>query len=202
MESRSFILMVVISVLLIPRVVIDAQTKRPQPSKSSSTVSEREVMELASRLGTARKEVTSAASNYKAKLEKVLELQERDVTALAETLEKRKALLAENIISKKEVEESERALTTAKGTVTETEKQIADADDLIAEAKTEEVDTINYARRLLAEKKRRERTPSGRVYYVTFIIVGELTIYEYSGAIKGEVIKHRALVKYDSRRTF
>ena len=79
---------------------------------------------------------------------------------------------------------------------------MAESDDLIAVAVAEEAETINYARRLLVKKKKRERTPTGRFYYVTFFIVGQLTIYEYSGAMTGEVITHRGQVKYDSRRTF
>jgi hypothetical protein len=202
MKSRSAVLMVVIAVVLIPRAVIDAQTKRPHLGKSSSAVSEAEVMALANRLGRAKREVTAAANDYKASLAKLLALQENDVKSASETVERRKELHAQAIISKREVEDSERSLSAAEDKVADTKRQIAESDDLIADAIAEEVDTISYARRLLAEKKKRERTPTGRVYYVTFIIVGEITIYEYSGAIKGEVIKHRAQVKYDSRRSF
>lgn len=202
MKFRSVTLMALISVLIIPQVIIDAQTKRPRPSKSSGAVSEAEVMALAHRLGTARSDLTASAKNYKNSLRSLLVFQEADVKMANETLEKRKALLAENIISKKEVEESERAITAARSKVETTKKEIADSDDLIAEAQADEADSLNYARRLLAEKKKRERTPTGRVFYVTFIIVGQLTIYEYSGAIRGEVIKHRTHVKFDSRRSF
>jgi RHS repeat-associated protein len=179
LSADPYRLMVVITVLLMPQAVTDAQTKRPHPIKSSGAVSETEVMALAHRLGTARADMTAAATNYKDSLRKLMMFQENDVKTAADTIEKRKALLAENIISKKEVEESEHALTTAQSKVEDTKKQIADADDLIAEAQADEANSMSYARRLLAEKKKRERTPTGRVYYFTFIIVGQLTIYEY-----------------------
>jgi len=194
--------MVVVISILIPRGLTDAQTERPQHSKSSSAVSEREVIALASRLGEAKREVTSAAGNYKASLRVLREFQEEDVKSASDIVRKRKEMLDQNIISTKEVEDSERALIAAQDKVEDTKRQIADADDLIREAKLDELNTMNYARRLLTAKGKRERTPVGRVYYVRFIIVGELTIYEYSGALRGEVIKHRAQVKYDSRRTF
>lgn len=107
-----------------------AQGKKKAPRKAEPT--------LAQQLAKANAEVVATTNDYKAKLEKVLELQEKDVKALAETLEKRKALLAESIISKKEVDESEQALAVAQSKVADTKKQMADADNVIAEAKAEE----------------------------------------------------------------
>lgn len=106
------------------------QGKKTTPAKSEPS--------LKDQVAKANADVVAATIDYKATLAKVLELQERDAKTFAEMLEKRKALLSENIISKKEVEESERALVTAKAKVTETEKQIAEADNLIAEAKAAE----------------------------------------------------------------
>src|SRR6185295_17908519 len=106
------------------------QTKKKPPAQSEPSLSEK--------LSKANAEVVATSIDYKAALEKVLELQERDVKALAETLEKRKALLAESIIAKKEVDEAEQALMAAQAKVSGTKKQIADADNLIAEAKAEE----------------------------------------------------------------
>jgi hypothetical protein len=63
--------------------------------------------------------------------------QEADLKTATEILEKRKALLSENIISKKEVEESEHALAAAQGRVTDTKKQMGESDNLIAEASAE-----------------------------------------------------------------
>ncbi|MEK6405975.1 MAG: hypothetical protein AABN34_03315 [Acidobacteriota bacterium] len=107
-----------------------AQGKKKAPRKSEPN--------LAEQLAKAKADVVATTNDYKAKLAKVLELQERDVKELAETLEKRKALLAESIISKKEVDESEQALAVAQSKVADTKKQMAEADNLIAEAKAEE----------------------------------------------------------------
>lgn len=107
-----------------------AQGKKKTPRKSEPN--------LAQQLAKAKADVVATTNDYKAKLAKVLELQERDVKELAELHEKRKALLAESIISKKEVDESEQAWAVAQSKVADTRKQMADADTLIAEAKAEE----------------------------------------------------------------
>lgn len=91
-------------------------------------------------------------------------------------------------------------LSIAQAEVSKTQKQVQESQDLISEAMAR--DPVTEARKLLAEKKKRERTDKGRVYYVRFIIVGETTIYDYSGAITGRVLKHRQQIKYDSRRYY
>ncbi|MEK6324214.1 MAG: hypothetical protein AABN33_21460 [Acidobacteriota bacterium] len=115
-----------IIVLIATPVASLAQGKKKAPAKSEPS--------LAEQVAKAKADVVVAANNYKVTLEKLLILQENDVTALAETLEKRKALLAESIISKKEVEEGEQALSTAQSKVAITEKQINETNNLIAEA--------------------------------------------------------------------
>lgn len=107
-----------------------AQSKKKAPRKSQSTLNEQ--------VAKAKAEVIAAANEYKVSLEKLLTFQENDVKAAADTVEKRKALLAESIISKKEVEDSERALSVAQAKVADTKGQMAEADNLIAEAKAEE----------------------------------------------------------------
>jgi hypothetical protein len=92
---------------------------------------------LNSRVAQARADLVVAAKDYKESLQKLLVFQEADVKTATETLEKRKALLSENIISKKEVEESEHALATEQRKVNDTKKQIGESDNLIAEASAE-----------------------------------------------------------------
>jgi hypothetical protein len=108
-----------------------AQTKKKKspPRKSQQT--------LADRVAKAKAEVSAAANEYKASLEKLLALQENDVKTASETVEKRRELLAQAIISKRELEESERALATAKDKVAGTKRQMAESDTLIAEATAE-----------------------------------------------------------------
>ena len=92
---------------------------------------------LNSQVSQAKADLVAAAKNYKDSLQKLLVFQEADVKTATETLEKRKALLSENIISKKEVEESEHAVATAQSKVNETKKQMGESDNLIAEASGE-----------------------------------------------------------------
>jgi len=92
---------------------------------------------LADRVAKAKAEVAAAANDYKASLAKLLALQENDVKTASETVEKRKELLAQAIISKKELEESERALSAAQDKVANTKRQMAESDTLIAEATAE-----------------------------------------------------------------
>jgi hypothetical protein len=103
--------------------------KKKAPSKSEPT--------LADRVAKAKAEVAAAANDYKASLEKLLALQENDVKTASETVERRKELLDQAIISKKELEESERALSAAQDKVANTKRQMAESDTLIAEATAE-----------------------------------------------------------------
>jgi hypothetical protein len=105
------------------------KTKTKTPPKSEPT--------LADRVKKAKAEVAAAANDYKASLAKLLALQENDVKTASETVEKRKELLAQAIISKKELEESERALSAAQDKVANTKRQMAESDTLIAEATAE-----------------------------------------------------------------
>ena len=116
-----------------------AQAKQPQSRQTKKKAAPRKPQSaLNDQVVKAKAEVIAAANDYKASLEKLLTFQDNDVKAAADIVEKRKALLAENIISKKEVEESERALSAAQAKVADTKRQMADADNLIAEAKAEE----------------------------------------------------------------
>lgn len=112
---------------------VAAQTKKKAPGKSQT----KSQTTLDSRLAQAKADLVSAANDYKESLQKLLAFEEDDVKLATATLEKRKALLSENIISKKEVEESERALATAQSKVDDTRKQIGESDNLIAEASGE-----------------------------------------------------------------
>jgi hypothetical protein len=109
-----------------------AQTKKKKNTAQKSEPT------LADRMSKAKADVVAAANEYKASLEKLLALQESDVKAASDTVEKHKDLLAQAIISKKELEEGERALSTARYKVAETKRQIGETDNLIAEATAEE----------------------------------------------------------------
>lgn len=120
----------VLALIIVPvDSLAQAKKKTRTPSKAEPT--------LADRVAKAKAEVAAAANEYKATLQKLLTLQENDVKTASETVEKRKELLAESIISKKELEESEQALSTAQDKVASTKRQMAESDTLIAEATVE-----------------------------------------------------------------
>jgi hypothetical protein len=108
-----------------------AQSKRKKTTQKSEPT-------LADRVVKAKADLVAAANEYKASLEKLLALQESDAKAASDIVEKHKELLAQSIISKKELEESERVLSTALYKVAETKKQIGESVNLIAEATAEE----------------------------------------------------------------
>ncbi len=93
---------------------------------------------LADQVAKAKADVVAAAKDYKTSLEALLVLQENDVKMASETVEKRKELLAQAVISKRELEESERALAGAQDKVAATKREIGESDNLIAEASAEE----------------------------------------------------------------
>jgi len=128
---RQFAAIILTAFLIATCVTSPAQSKKKKaPARKSQPT-------LNSQLSQARADLVVAAKNYKDSLQKLLVFQEADVKIATETLEKRKALLSQNIISKKEVEESERTLAAAQTKVNSTRKEIGESDNLIAEASGE-----------------------------------------------------------------
>ena len=121
--------------LSLPSIAV-AQTKKAQKSKNKST--QKAEPTLNDRLAKAKAEVISAAKDYKKRLEELLALQEVDVKDAAALVEKRKALLAQSVISKKELEESEQQLVIVQAKVKDTKGKIGEADNLMAEASAED----------------------------------------------------------------
>ena len=93
--------------------------------------------ELARRAAKAKDDLVAASQAYKKALENLLVLQEADVKAAGETVERRKALVEQQIVSKRELEESERQFAAAQAKVAETRRQMTETDQLIAEATAE-----------------------------------------------------------------
>ncbi|HKP85086.1 MAG TPA: hypothetical protein VJZ26_03255 [Blastocatellia bacterium] len=124
-------IVLVVLVLLLASAGAQAQGKKKKPAGKSQPT-------LADRVAEAKQDVIRAAKEYKASLEKLLVFQEADVKAAAEMVEKRKALLQQSIISRKEVEEGERLLAAAQTKVNETRKQMGETDNLMSEAAAEE----------------------------------------------------------------
>jgi hypothetical protein len=112
--------------------VVSAQTSKKKPGKQSGSQSADDAATDA--LAKARQDMIAAAQEYRASLDKLLPFQEAQQKAAADTFEKRKSLYSQGIVSKRELEESERALAAAQSKLDQTHSQIADADGLVAEA--------------------------------------------------------------------
>lgn len=106
-----------------------------QAGKSSARNSQ---TELADQIANAKADVVAAATDYKLSLEKVRAFQQNDVKAASEQLNKQTLLLEQGIISKVELEKAEHALGDLQWKLEQTQRQVADADALIAEAKAAE----------------------------------------------------------------
>lgn len=86
---------------------------------------------------TARAEMARTAREYRASLERVLELQEQAAARTAVTARERRALAGEGILSRREAEESEAAAAGAAEAVARTRAAIAQAEALVVEAEAE-----------------------------------------------------------------
>lgn len=73
-------------------------------------------------------ELAASTEKYKDSLETLLAMEESNVKQAAETHAKSQQLLAEGIIAKREVEESEQALAAAQAKLDEVRKQLAEAN--------------------------------------------------------------------------
>lgn len=79
-------------------------------------------------------EVVRTTQQYRASLERILVIYQRDAESLAELVDVRRDLHQREIVSKRELEIAERLLAEAQAKVTETERWIQDADKIIGEA--------------------------------------------------------------------
>jgi hypothetical protein len=88
-------------------------------------------------LDTARAEMVRTAREYRASLDRVLELQEQAAERSAATARERRALAGEGILSRREAEESEAAAAVAAEAVARTRASIVQAEALVVEAEAE-----------------------------------------------------------------
>jgi hypothetical protein len=83
-------------------------------------------------------DVIAATSNYRAALEKVLAIYERDLARRAELAELRQDLFEREVLSRREFEEGRRAQAEAQKNVDETRVAMAAADRMLSEARMAE----------------------------------------------------------------
>ena len=114
-------------VLLISAADSFAQKKKPaRQTKTAPAQSTNDLTKL-------RDEYIKATKDYKASLQKLLTLYQDSVRKAEERVNQSQKLLAEGLISKRELERSEQTLADAKLKVRGTEQQIAGADTQIAQ---------------------------------------------------------------------
>ena len=85
-------------------------------------------------LGRARAEQARAAREYRASLERAAHFQAEVVERAARTAQARRELFATGLISRLELETSERELAAAEAALAETQRHMAESEALIAEA--------------------------------------------------------------------
>src|SRR5947207_988530 len=124
MFIRSKIILTIVLTLLVTNTFVFARSKQQS--------------ELNNKLSKTKADLVQATKEYKTSLEKLLVFYEADVSRAAEQAEKRQKLFSEGIISKRDLEESERVAAETKTKLAELKKQLSEADDMIAEAEAPE----------------------------------------------------------------
>ena len=113
--------------LLSPAVLIVCLTV----SARASIASDRKV----SNQTKATADLVGFANKYKATVEALIPIYQRELSSARETLETRKGLLEKGLVSKRDVEQSEQAVAEATRKIDETKRQLAESDQLIASTK-------------------------------------------------------------------
>jgi hypothetical protein len=94
--------------------------------------------QTSSKLEKTASDVIAATLNYRAALERVLAIYERDLARRAELAELRQDLFEREVLSRREFEESQRAQAEAQRNVDETRAAIVGADRMVSEARMAE----------------------------------------------------------------
>ena len=113
------------TVFLLIAVQVEAQSKKSDAGRRK---------QASEQLTETHKNLVTATKEYKASLEKLLPFEEANAMNAADLVEKRKGLLDQGVISKKELEDSQHALADAQSRLDQTRKQLSEADNMVAEA--------------------------------------------------------------------
>lgn len=93
-----------------------------------------EASRATTRLEKATSDVIAATVTYRAALERVLAIHERELARLSELAELRQDLYERGVLSRREFEEGQQALNDARRNVEDTRRAMADADRMLGEA--------------------------------------------------------------------
>jgi hypothetical protein len=132
-SAGDHLVFVVTFLLFVLTVAPEANAQKKQSVRKSPATQTKPATELAK----LREEFIKATKDYKASLEKLLASYQKNVPKAEERLKQSNELYALGLISRKDVEASERAVAEAKGKVTEIHQRMATADTQIADALVE-----------------------------------------------------------------
>lgn len=137
--------------LLVLVAAIDVSAQRKSKKKPAPPQPQTELAKL-------REEYVKATNDYKASLEKLVAIYEDNVKKAEAKVEVSKKLLAEGLIAKAQLEESERALAAEQQKVLETRRQMTSADAQIAGVLVETAADDEIAKNLKLAKQSLIRT--------------------------------------------
>src|ERR1044071_8939259 len=125
----------ILIVLLVVAPFTAAQRVRPKPvSTPQDQTAKEKQKEIAEAATQSRAKLIEATKEYQSSLEKLLTMLTDEEKRAADLVEKRRLLLEQGVIAKRELEESERALAEARSKVEGTRKSIGEAEQLMTEA--------------------------------------------------------------------
>lgn len=141
----------VVVLLLVSLLAIDVSAQRKSKKKPLPSEPKSELAKL-------REEYVKATNDYKASLEKLVAIYEDNVKKAEAKVEVSKKLLAEGLIAKAQLEESERTLAAEQQKVLETRRQMTNADAQIAGVLVETAADDEIAKNLRFAKQSLIRT--------------------------------------------
>ncbi len=119
------------------------QTKKRTPARATQTRQPTEKQQAEERaqakeeLKRTREEFIRLTKEYRKSLEELLALYEKDVTRTGDRLKQVRDLYAQGLLARRDVEEAEQAVATARAKSDATRQQIANADTQVAETLVE-----------------------------------------------------------------
>lgn len=129
---------IIAALLLLPSLAFAQSSRAKRTASTQKTPGETVIVsradETAAPLTTSHQELVKATETYKSSLRELLALREKGVVQATEELEKLRALYKDGIISRRDFEKNEAALTELRGGVEEVRQKIRAADQMVAEA--------------------------------------------------------------------
>jgi len=123
-----------IALLVVTLAIVTAAQVQAQARRSTAP----EAARGNTRLEKAAADVIAATQSYRAALEKVLAIHERELARRNEMAELRQDLYERGVLSRREFEEGQRAQLEAQKSVEDTRRAMSDADRMMSEARTAE----------------------------------------------------------------